>query len=99
MVGLNTTPNVTTTPFVTTLVLRGAAAKDIKSISGRLVGMMMGEARPKIVRKGASVLVQVPRGQSAGPNPQENGWIWWPENEESGDRPHLYGRRRHHRRA
>ena len=81
MVGLNTTPNVTTNPFVTTLVLRGAAAKDIKSITGRLVGMMMGEAKPKIVRKGARVLVGAPRSKRRA-EPAGNGWVWWPENED-----------------
>ena len=50
-------------PLVGTLVFRGAAAKDLKSITSRLLGMMMAaEPRPKIERKAGRVLIAVPRG-------------------------------------
>ncbi len=65
--------------FVGTLVLRGAAAKDkeIKSITSRLIGTLMGpEPKPRIERKAGRVLVVVPRGPAAG------GWVWWPEKED-----------------
>ena len=53
----------------------GAAAKDLKSITSRLLGMMMAaEPRPKIERKAGRVLIAVPRGSAA-----DAGWTWWPE--------------------
>jgi len=67
-------------PFVGTLVLRGAAAKDkeIKSITSRLIGTLMGpEPKPRIERKAGRVLVVVPRGSAA-----DAGWVWWPEKED-----------------
>lgn len=67
-------------PFVGTLVLRGAAAKDkeIKSITSRLIGTLMGpEPKPRIERKAGRVLVVVPRGSSA-----NAGWVWWPEKDD-----------------
>jgi len=67
-------------PFVGTLVLRGAAAKDkeIKSITSRLIGTLMGpEPKPRIERKAGRVLVVVPRGPAA-----DGGWVWWPEKED-----------------
>ncbi|MGA7501969.1 MAG: hypothetical protein WBX00_35180, partial [Isosphaeraceae bacterium] len=67
-------------PFVGTLVLHGAAAKDkeIKSITSRLIGTLMGpEPKPRIERKAGRVLVVVPRGSAA-----DAGWVWWPEKED-----------------
>ncbi len=67
-------------PFVGTLVLRGTAAKDkeIKSITSRLIGTLMGpEPKPRIERKAGRVLVVVPRGSAA-----DAGWVWWPEKED-----------------
>ena len=62
-------------PLVGTLVLRGAAVKDLKSITSRLMGMMMAvEPRPKIDRRAGRVLIAVPRGSAA-----DAGWTWWPE--------------------
>ncbi len=67
-------------PFVGTLVLRGAAAKDkkIKSITSRLIGTLMGpEPKPRIERKAGRVLVVVPRGSAV-----DAGWVWWPEKDD-----------------
>ncbi len=68
-------------PFVGTFVLRGAASakdKEIKSITSRLIGTLMGpDPKPRIERKAGRVLVVVPRG----PTP-EGGWVWWPEKED-----------------
>jgi len=67
-------------PFVGTLVLRGAAAKDkeIKSITSRLIGTLMGpDSKPRIDRKAGRVMVVVPRGSAA-----DTGWVWWPEKED-----------------
>jgi hypothetical protein len=62
-------------PFVGTLVLRGAASKENKPLTSRVLGTIMGaEAKPRVERKAGRVLVAVPRG--AGP---EGGWVWWPE--------------------
>ena len=61
-------------------MLRGAAAKDkeIKSITSRLIGTLMGpEPKPRIERKAGRVLVVVPRGTAA-----DGGWVWWPEKED-----------------
>jgi hypothetical protein len=66
-----------TSPFVGTLVLRGAAAKDMKPITSRMLGMLMGDAKPRIDRKSGRVLVVVP----SGPSP-EAAWVWWPEKED-----------------
>jgi hypothetical protein len=62
-------------PFVGTLVLRGAATKENKPLSSRVIGTIMGtEAKPRIERRSGRVMVVVPRGSSA-----DDAWIWWPE--------------------
>ncbi len=79
VLALNANPSVAN-PFVGTFVLRGAAAKDkeIKSITSRLIGTLMGpEPKPRIERKAGRVMVVVPRGSAA-----DAGWVWWPENED-----------------
>ena len=64
-----------------TLVLRGTTAskeKEIKSISSRLIGTMMGpDPKPKIERRAGRVLVVVPRGTAP-----EAGWVWWAEKDD-----------------
>lgn len=62
-------------PPVGALVLRGAASKENKPLSSRLLGSMMGaEAKPRIERKSGRVLVIVPSGITP-----DGGWVWWPE--------------------
>ena len=68
-------------PFVGTFVLRGTTApkdKEIKSISSRLIGTMMGpDPKLKIEHRAGRVLVVVQRGTA----PQA-GWVWWAEKDD-----------------
>lgn len=80
VLAINTTPKGPG-PLVGTLVLRGASSakdKEIKSISSRLIGMLMGsDTKPRIDRKAGRVMVVVPRGPAA-----DAGWVWWPEKDD-----------------
>jgi hypothetical protein len=66
-----------------TLVLRGAASKELKPLSSRLMGWMMGPEKPKIERKdGGRTLVVVTSKVSqagAGAAAVPGAWFWWPE--------------------
>jgi hypothetical protein len=63
-------------PFFGVLVIRGIASKEMRPLTSRLLGMMMGpDAKPKIERKAGRVLVVVPE-----PNIPDAGLVWWPEN-------------------
>ncbi len=68
-----------TNPFVGTLVLRGATAtKEIKAISSRVLGTVMGaDAKPKVDRKEGRVMVVIPPGTGT-----DSGWVWWPEKDD-----------------
>jgi hypothetical protein len=63
-----------------TLVLRGAASKDLRPLSSRLMGWVMGEAKPKIESKDGRTMIVVPAPaatkSSSGLDP---GWVWWAE--------------------
>jgi hypothetical protein len=62
-------------PFVGVLVIRGIASKEMRPLTSRLLGMMMGpDAKPKIERKSGRVLVVVPEA-----NIPDAGSVWWPE--------------------
>jgi hypothetical protein len=64
-----------------TFVLRGGASKELKTLSGRLMGWMMGGQKPKIERKdGGRTIVVVPlkSAQAKAPEAAAN-WAWWPE--------------------
>ncbi len=73
--------NPSATEFRLTLVLRGAASKELKPISSKLMGWLMGtEAKYKIERKEARTMVVVPPGGAGAPAGAANsGWVWWPE--------------------
>jgi hypothetical protein len=64
-----------------TFVVRGAASKELKPISSRLMGWLMGtDAKYKIERKEARTMVAVPTAGSNGPaGAASSGWVWWPE--------------------
>ena len=64
--------------FRVTFVLRGAASKELKPITSRLMGWLMGtDAKFKTERKEARTVVVVPFG---GPAAAAKGsWVWWPE--------------------
>ena len=63
-------------PIRGTLVLRGMAAKEVRSLSSRLMGMLMGSDKPKIERRSGRVLVLL----SSETHPA-NG-VWWPEKDD-----------------
>jgi hypothetical protein len=63
------------------MVFRGATSKEIRPLTSRILGSVMGtEVRPRIERKEGRPLVVVPRaappGSAAG---KETAWVWWPE--------------------
>jgi hypothetical protein len=64
-----------------TIVLRGAAGKEAKSISSRLMGWMMGAEKPRIEHKdGGRTLVVMPyKATSPAAGATADGWVWWPE--------------------
>jgi len=64
--------------LIGTLVLRGAAAKEIKPITSRMLGSLMGpDPKPRIERKSGRVVVALPS-----PADPQRGWVWWPEQED-----------------
>ena len=69
------------TQFKLTFVVRGATSKELKPISSRLMGWLMGtDAKYKIERKEARTMVVVPLGEAGAPAGAANsGWFWWPE--------------------
>jgi len=76
VVAVNANAKNPSDPLLGTIVLRGAASKQIRTISGRLMGWLMGaEAKPKIEFKEGRTIVSVPFGAVA-PN---QGWAWWAE--------------------
>jgi len=66
-------------PFRGTIVLRGAVSKDLKPISSRLMGWLMGnDAKYRIERKEGRTLVVLPLlGGAQGPAGAD--FAWWPE--------------------
>jgi hypothetical protein len=70
-----------TTPVRATFVLRGAAAtKELRSLSARLMGLVMGNSRPKIEYKEGRPMVVVPAsGTSGAPAASGASWAWWTE--------------------
>ena len=86
-----------------TFVVRGAASKELKPLSSRLMGWMMGtDAKYKIERKEAHgpwwlFPLRGPNGPAGAAN---SGWVWWPEkNDLVIASPVPRRRRRDHRRA
>jgi hypothetical protein len=60
------------------LVIRNAGSKEMRSISARVLGWMMGaDAKPKIEHKEGRTLISVPLG--GGAIPGAIGWAWWTE--------------------
>jgi hypothetical protein len=75
VLGINANPKDPSDPIRGTFVLRGAANKPLRAISGRLMGWLMGtEAKPKIEFREGRPIVFVPF--AATPN---LGWAWWAE--------------------
>ena len=71
-VAVHVDPKVNTARL--TIVLRGVVSKELKPLSSRLVGWMMGaDAKPKTERKEGRTVVVVP---AVGISPS---WVWWPE--------------------
>jgi hypothetical protein len=71
----------TENPFCGTLVLRGASNKEMRPLSSRILGLIMGsEPKPRIERKEGRPLVVVPYGAAGAP--QDSGWVWWPEKDD-----------------
>jgi hypothetical protein len=64
------------TPVLGTLVLRGLAAKDLRPLSGKLMGMFMGNDKPRIERRGDRPLVML-----SGASGQPSG-VWWTEKDD-----------------
>jgi hypothetical protein len=56
------------------LVIRGAASKEARAPFSRLIGTMMGDAKPQVVKKGSRTIVAVPNVTGKAP-----GWVWWSE--------------------
>src|SRR5262249_5564477 len=72
-------------PFRVALVLRGASSKEMRPITSRVLGMLMGSgAQPRIERKEdrpmVIVPVQPPPGSTS--DPKGWGWVWWPEKDD-----------------
>jgi hypothetical protein len=67
-----------------TLVLRGAAGKELKPIASRLMGSWMGNAKYKTDRKDGdrTVVVVLPPAPPANAGPAPASWAWWPENDD-----------------
>ncbi|HZW35191.1 MAG TPA: hypothetical protein VFF52_31000, partial [Isosphaeraceae bacterium] len=59
------------------MVFRGASHKEIRPLSSRILGSVMGsESRPRIERKEGRPLVVVPQASAGG---KATAWAWWPE--------------------
>jgi hypothetical protein len=75
VMALNLNPKEPSAPLRGTMVLRGAASKQNRSISGRLMGWLMGaEAKHKVEFREGRTMVFVPS-----PVVPNNGWAWWAE--------------------
>ncbi len=83
-----------------TIVLRGAASKELRPISGRLMGWLMGDVKPKIEQKSARTVIVVPGAAAKGAaGGVDTGWVWWAEKDDLVVGFFSPGkRRRHHRR-
>jgi len=58
-------------PVHATLVVRAAAAREYRPQFSRLIGTLMGGAKPQVVKKGTRSVVVVPRAAGS--------WAWWAE--------------------
>jgi hypothetical protein len=67
-----------------TFVLRGATAKDLRPISSRLLGWMMGkDAKPRPEAKLGRQLVVLPAtGSTEASGAFDHGWVWWSEQDD-----------------
>ena len=83
VVAINTKPTEDTDSIDSvnmTLVVKGGSAKEIRPISSRILGMMMG-GKPRIDRKEGRQLVVVPHQETAGADKSKaSDWTWWDEN-------------------
>jgi hypothetical protein len=80
VVAIHVPPN-TSEPCRGTLVLRGAAGKELRPLTGRLMGWLMGDATFNREKRDARTLVIVPgkAGSAAAGTP---GWAWWAEKDD-----------------
>ncbi len=65
--------------FRGTFVLRGGANKENRPLTSRLMGWVMGSAKPKVEKKEGRNLVVVPAAGAATPAAGAGGWAWWAE--------------------
>lgn len=66
-----------------TLVLRSAASREFRPVTGRLLGWLMASAKPRSETKDARQLVVVPATGSAGSSGAlAHGWVWWIEQDD-----------------
>jgi hypothetical protein len=64
-----------------TLILRGATNKELRPLSGRLMGWLMGDASFKQEVQGTrKVVVVTPKAPAAAGDGA--GWVWWPEKDD-----------------
>jgi len=66
-----------------TFVLRGATAREFRPVTARLLGWLMGSAKPQSAVKEGRQLVVVPATGSAGSSGAfDRGWVWWAEQDD-----------------
>jgi hypothetical protein len=67
--------------FSLAVVFRGASGKEIRPLSSRLLGSMMGSGeQPRIERKEGRPIVVVPHSYPGAP--KDSAWAWWPEKDD-----------------
>jgi len=97
VLAIHANPKSSDGPIRGTLVVRGAAGKELRPLSARAMGWMMGEAKPKIERHEGRTMVFVPpsgpasapaaAGAAAPTAPAAGaapggGWVWWAEKDD-----------------
>ena len=55
-------------------VFKAASTKEARPSFSRLIGTLMGENRPQMLKKGTRTVVLVPGGDKS-----KNSWVWWSE--------------------
>jgi len=90
VVAIHGNPKSTDGPLRGTVIVRGAAGKEFRTLSARTMGWMMGDVKPRIERKLGRTLVVVPGAAPAAATPETGaaaaapsaGWNWWAEKDD-----------------
>jgi hypothetical protein len=83
VLAIHANPKNSENPLRGTLVVRNAAGKDLRALSARAMGWIMGDAKAKPELRDGRTMVIVPPSAAAGSSTGSSpGWVWWAEKED-----------------